>query len=474
IRTACFSVRKKMASFVLRRAAGRLAPNSLQRWASAAAVPLTESLPYYEGAEPDSRKPPEGVKVHLTSHRSKRQVSDFFDQVTKLSNGVTVASLETHSFSSTLSVYVRAGSRFETYSQQGLSHLLKKAAFLAAGGRSTFRVFREIDHVGGSLSAANTREHVVYRAQLLRGNEDLALDILSKAVVSPDLRDWEIQDLTPRLALEVTAHEDDPESSITETLHGTAFRNALGNSVLTPRFNLGHVTASDLRAYMDEWFVGRRITLVGIGVDHQELVSRAESSFSSVREGPSSDEETCHYCGGGEVHVPSRSGLTHAAIVSKREPVSLSSEQDVLLAGVLQACALNFSYSDNGLFGFYVVSEPQNAGRLLQAVMQEFSSVAKGDVSDADLTRAKNQLKARYLMGVEQSTSLSDSIAAQLTQNGDYTPLTTTNQKVDAITKDAIVQFAKSVFATRSTFVARGNLSATPRMQQLLEGVSLR
>jgi ubiquinol-cytochrome c reductase core subunit 2 len=456
-----------------------------QRWASAAAVPLTESLPYYEGAEPDSRKPPEGVKV------------------TKLSNGVTVASLETHSFSSTLSVYVRAGSRFETYSQQGLSHLLKKAAFLAAGGRSTFRVFREIDHVGGSLSAANTREHVVYRAQLLRGNEDLALDILSKAVVSPDLRDWEIQDLTPRLVLEVTAHEDDPESSITETLHGAAFRNALSNSVLTPRFNLGHVTASDLRAYMDEWFVGRRITLVGIGVDHQELVSRAESSFSSVREGPSSDEETCHYCGGGEVHVPSRSGLTHAAIVSKG--ASLSSEQDVLLAGVLQhlmgtgesvkwgsspsrlvkagseaidtpfdACALNFSYSDNGLFGFYVVSEPQNAGRLLQAVMQEFSSVAKGDVSDADLTRAKNQLKARYLMGVEQSTSLSDSIAAQLTQTGDYTPLTTTNQKVDAITKDAIVQFAKSVFATRSTFVARGNLSATPRMQQLLEGVSLR
>ena len=28
--------------------------------------------------------------------------------------------------------------------------------------------------------------------------------------------------------------------------------------------------------------------------------------------------------------------------------------------------------------------------QLLQAVMQEFSSVAKGDVSDADLTRAKS------------------------------------------------------------------------------------
>ena len=90
---------------------------------------------------------------------------------------------------------------------------------------------------------------------------------------------------------------------------------------------------------MDEWFVGRRITVVGIGqlllslllplslspslshsihvqlflqqilkfinfyfphpgVDHQELVSRAEASFSSVREGLSSDEEPSHYYGG--------------------------------------------------------------------------------------------------------------------------------------------------------------------------------
>ena len=64
--------------------------------------------------------------------------------------------------------------------------------------------------------------------------------------------------------------------------------------------------------------------------------------------------------------------------------------------------------------------------------MQEFSSVAKGNVSDADLTRAKLathcctsnklslslslrcQLKARYLMGVEHTSCLSDDIATQV------------------------------------------------------------
>ena len=157
-------VRRKMASFVLRRAAGRLAPTSVQvsfyflppftrpfpwsrrllcfipirahhptqRWASAAAVPLTESPPYYEGAEPDARKPPEPVKVRPASLTSQGTELHSLTQVAKLSNGVTVASLETHSFSSTLSVYVRAGSRYETYPQQGLTHLLRNTAFLVS------------------------------------------------------------------------------------------------------------------------------------------------------------------------------------------------------------------------------------------------------------------------------------------------------------------------------------------------------
>jgi ubiquinol-cytochrome c reductase core subunit 2 len=302
--------------------------------------------------------------------------------------------------------------------------------------------------------------------------------------------------------MEVTEHENDPESYVLETLHQAAFRNALSNSLYTPKFNIGCITANTLKSYMDSWFLGRRITLVGIGVDHAELVSMAQSSLSSAREGLSTDEETSHYYGGGEVLSPTQASLTHSAIVSKG--ASLGS-QDVLLAGVLQhlmgvgvsvkwggspsrlqkagseatdapfnACTVNLNYSDNGLFGFFVTSEPQDTEKLLRAVMQNFNSVAKGDISDADLTRAKNQLKASYLMPVEQSPSLSDDIAAQVSLNGEYTPLTATNQKVDAITNDELIQFAKGVFGTRSTFVARGNLSSTPRMQQLLEGVSLR
>lgn len=51
-------------------------------------------------------------------------------QVTRLTNGVTVASVENHSFLSNVAVFVRAGSRYETYNQTGLTHLLRNCAFL--------------------------------------------------------------------------------------------------------------------------------------------------------------------------------------------------------------------------------------------------------------------------------------------------------------------------------------------------------
>lgn len=51
-------------------------------------------------------------------------------QVSKLANGVTVASVENNSVNSNVAVLVRAGSRVESYEQRGLTHLMRNSAFL--------------------------------------------------------------------------------------------------------------------------------------------------------------------------------------------------------------------------------------------------------------------------------------------------------------------------------------------------------
>ena len=58
------------------------------------------------------------------------------------------------------------------------------------------------------------------------------------------------------------------------------------------------VVSLQLKSYVEEWFTGRRMTVVGVGVNHDELVKHAEVLFSRVPEGMSTTEEKCGYVGG--------------------------------------------------------------------------------------------------------------------------------------------------------------------------------
>lgn len=60
---------------------------------------------------------------------SRQQLSSLL-QVSKLPNGLVIASLENYSPLSSVGVFVKAGSRYETEENQGVAHVLRLAANL--------------------------------------------------------------------------------------------------------------------------------------------------------------------------------------------------------------------------------------------------------------------------------------------------------------------------------------------------------
>ena len=117
---------------------------------------------------------------------------------------------------------------------------------------------------------------------------------------------------------------------------------------------------------------------------------------------------------------------------------------------------MNLSYSDNGLFGIYAVSDSSTIGKVLKCAMNEFSEIGKGNISSTDLSRAKNQLKTKYLMNIESVLCDIQQIAQQVSLKGSYTPVNEVMSIIDTISEQDIVQFAKMIFATRPTLVAYG------------------
>src|SRR3989337_1018174 len=96
---------------------------------------------------------------------------------TTLSNGLRVLTGPMpHTRSVSISVYVGAGSRYETPPEAGLSHFVEHLCFKGTERRPTPREISEvIDSVGGILNASTDRELTVYYCKVARPHLELAM-----------------------------------------------------------------------------------------------------------------------------------------------------------------------------------------------------------------------------------------------------------------------------------------------------------
>ncbi|XP_008284792.1 ubiquinol-cytochrome c reductase core protein 2a [Stegastes partitus] len=414
-------------------------------------------------------------------------------QVSKLPNGLVIASLENYSPLSRVGLFVKAGSRYETTQNRGVSHVLRLAANLTTKGVSAFRLCRGVEAIGGSLSVTSSRETTVYTAECLRDDLDSLLEFLVSVTTAQEFRPWEVDELTSRVKIDKALAQQCPQIGIIEMLHEVAYKNALSNSLYCPDFMVGRISPEQLLSFVQDTFTTGRMALVGLGVKHSVL--RQVGERLSVHSGAGAPVAKAVYRGG-ELRVQNNDALVHALVASEGA-VTGSAEANAftVLQGILgggphvkrgcsitsklsqgiakattqpfDATAFNASYSDSGLFGVYTIAQAHSAEEVIKAAIAQVSSMAEGGVSAADVTRAKNQVKAEYLMSTESSESLMEEIGAQALATGAYQVPDATLKAIDAVTQDDVVKAAKKFVAGKKTMVATGHLSNTPFVDEV-------
>ncbi|XP_023226305.1 cytochrome b-c1 complex subunit 2, mitochondrial-like [Centruroides sculpturatus] len=163
-------------------------------------------------------------------------------KITNLPNGKTIASIENYSPVSRITVLVKAGPRFENDDNLGISHCLRNAAGLSTKNKTVFGITRNIEYVGGRLTASADREHVIYSLDCLRDDLDKTVGFLTEVISNPAFKHWELKDYLPRMKVEVAKHVNNPETVLMESIHKAAFRGGLNNSLFCPEFKLGSHT----------------------------------------------------------------------------------------------------------------------------------------------------------------------------------------------------------------------------------------
>jgi ubiquinol-cytochrome c reductase core subunit 2 len=412
----------------------------------------------------------------------------------KNSQGIKVSTLENYSPIARVAAFVNSGSRDEANNQVGAAHALRVCSSLATRNYSKFGLSRNLNQIGAELTITGSREETVYLLESTRNNLSRGVDILAEIISRPEFRHWEILDAKPRLQLDLDICGEKPELRVVELIHKAAFKHGLAKSLYVPKYAMGNVTGDLLESYRARNVTSDRLTLVGTGMQHDELVK-----FSDLFRLPEASAEfsrTQSTYLGNEIREENSSSVVHVALAFEG---AVSSSKDATLGGLLShvfgtggprikyssggsrvekataalasspsaVSSFNASYSDAGIFGFHVVANKTDVGKVTKGVFRELQSVAKSGVSQQEFARAKNSMKIAVSDQLNNSKNVVDIIAKNGENANARLDVNLEFKSIDDITAADLNAFLKKVAASKPSLAAIGDLSELPYADEL-------
>ena len=377
-------------------------------------------------------------------------------EVTRLPSGLSVVTDRMpHLESATLGVWVGAGGRNEKPDEHGISHLLEHMAFKGTKRRSARQIAEEIEAVGGELNAATSAESTAYYARVLKADVPLALDVLSDILSEPNFDPEELRREQNVIVQEIGASEDDPDGVVFDRLQETAFpKQSVGRSILGTPETVRSFDPARIRAYLARNYRGPNMLVAAAGaIEHDKIVAEAERRFASFVGPAAPAPEPARFSGGTRVETRNLEQV-HIALALQGVPVrdeqlySLQVFVSVLGGGMSSRLfqevrekrglcyaihAFHMPYADTGLFALYAGTDEADAPELMRVAIDQIA-VATETLNEAEIARAKAQMKAGLLMALESSEARLGQIARQMLAFGRPIPLDEIVGKVDAVT----------------------------------------
>lgn len=413
-------------------------------------------------------------------------------KTTTLENGMTVLTDNMpHLESASLGVWVKSGSRHETGQEHGISHLLEHMAFKGTTTRSSREIAESIENVGGDLNAATSIEHTGYFARVLKDDAGLAADILSDILQNSVFDPNELSREQQVVAQEIGASHDDPDDHVFDLFQTAAFPDqAIGRTILGTTESVRGFSPDDIRAYMERNYVGDRMLIAAAGnVDHDQLVDIASERFKDLKSSGAPEPEKARYIGGDQrlksdheqAHIViglegrayNSDGFYASQILSRILGGGMSSRlfQEVREKRGLcySVYAFHWAFADSGVFGVAAATGGDEVGELVPVIMQELRNAAES-ITEEEVVRVRNQIRAGLLMSLESPSARAGQLARQQILWGRPIPLQETVDRINRITADRVKQIAHEIFDTPKLSVAGiGPVANMPDNEAILQ-----
>jgi len=412
-------------------------------------------------------------------------------QLHTLSNGLRIVTEHMPGLkSASIGVWVGAGGRHERPEQNGIAHFLEHMAFKGTKTRSALQIAEAIEDVGGYINAYTSREMTAYYARVLENDVTLGLDVIADILLNPVFDPAEIEVERGVILQEIGQSLDTPDDIIFDWLQEVAYPDqALGRTILGPAERVSAFQRDDLQGFVTEFYGPNQMILSAAGgIDHDAIVAQAEALFGHLPSRPVSHLLQPAAFGGGERREDKALEQVHFALALEgptyRDPAIYTAQiYAAVLGGGMSSrlfqevrekrglCYTIFAqtgaYEDTGLTTIYAGTAGDQIEELANVTMDEMKRAAD-DMSAAEVARARAQMKAGLLMGLESPSNRAERLARLLSIWGRIPTIDETVAHIDAVTTGDVKAFAAEAATTAGKAMALyGPASAAPSLDSL-------
>ncbi|CAI9297483.1 unnamed protein product [Lactuca saligna] len=474
---------------------------TLTRFASSSAVATKSSsggiFSWFTGGSSSSLPPldfplkgielPSSLPDHVETGKTK---------ITTLSNGVRIASETSANPAASIGLYVNSGSMYETPISFGATHLLERMAFKSTANRSHLRVVREVEAIGGNVTASASREQMGYTYDALKTYLPQMVELLVDSARNQVFLDWEVKEQIQKVKAEISEYANNPETLLLEAIHSAGYSGALANPLLASEGSLNRLNSSILEEFVAANYTAPRIVLAASGVEHEELLKYAEPLLSDLPGGALVEEPKSVYVGG-DHRVMADTGRTSFALAFEL-PGGWLNVKDAMTLTVLQMLmggggsfsaggpgkgmysrlylrvlneypdihsfsAFNSIYNNTAIFGIQATTSSEFASKAIDVAAKELIAVAtNGEVNHVQLDRAKQSTKSAILMNLESRMVASEDIGRQILTYGERKPVEFFLKAVDEVSAKDIASITQRLLSSPLTMASHGDVINVP------------
>ncbi|MBU1019163.1 MAG: pitrilysin family protein [Patescibacteria group bacterium] len=373
----------------------------------------------------------------------------------------------------TVLILCGAGSRYEEQGNRGISHFLEHMFFKGAKKYGNAKAVSEaIDGIGGESNAFTGKEYAGYYVKVASPHLETAADVLSDMLLNAKFDSADIERERGVILEEYNMYQDTPMYQIGWDFEHLVFGDQpMGWDQIGTKKLIREVTHDDFVKYKGELYTADNCVVAVVGnIDADEAFSLIEGKFKfgaekkgrifePFTEGLSDRAENLHKKKTEQAHlVCGAQGISendddHFAMqvlsvvlgggMSSRMFQSVREEK-----GLCYYVRTNTDdYTDCGIISTSAGVDIKRVDEALAAIKEEYAGVREKDVPKAELQKAKEYMKGKIVLRLEDSEEMAHLLSKYYLLYGEVRTAEEVIKAIDAVKAEDLRRVAKELLA---------------------------